>query len=174
MKRAFQLPRCYVIQAQRARLVSFPSCCSPVSFFNLLSFFIFSLLPSSLYDTSPAPSASAWSSLPASSPCLASPTRPVLQSATPSLWLGPAVVGSQPTSPRYRPYTLSTPWGPSSAPRSSGVSTLSSSPSVSAPASTPQATPASWSIQRSPDGGPPVLSTSPSHGTSFQRISPRY
>ncbi|XP_049631238.1 ubiquitin conjugation factor E4 B isoform X2 [Suncus etruscus] len=127
---------------------------------------------SSLYDTSPAPSASAWSSLPASSPCLASPTRPVPQTATPSLWLGPAIVGSQPTSPRYRPYTLSTLWGPSSAPRSSGISTLSSSPSVSFPASSPQGAPASWSIQRPPDSGPPVLSASPSRGTSFQRISP--
>ncbi|XP_043434436.1 ubiquitin conjugation factor E4 B isoform X2 [Prionailurus bengalensis] len=138
---------------------------------------------SSLYETSPAPSTSFWSSVPVPSPSVASsPCRAASQPAAPSVTLSPhgaasgAAAGSQPSSPRYRPYTVAHPWGPSaSAPRSPGISTLSSSPGRPALASSPQAVPASSPSQRSSSLGPPLLAASPSAASrrpSSLRTSP--
>ncbi|KAF6345979.1 ubiquitination factor E4B [Rhinolophus ferrumequinum] len=130
---------------------------------------------SSLYETSPAPNTSFWSSVPVMSPPFASPSRAASQVAVPSISLSPptaasgTVAGSQPSSPRYRPYTVTHPGGtaPSPAPRSS--------PSLPALASSPQAVPASSSRQRPTSRGPPSLSASPSamsRRPSSLRISP--
>ncbi|XP_045338050.1 ubiquitin conjugation factor E4 B isoform X2 [Leopardus geoffroyi] len=138
---------------------------------------------SSLYETSPAPSTSFWSSVPAPSPSVASsPCRAASQPAAPSVTLSPhgaasgAAAGSQPSSPRYRPYTVAHPWGPSaSAPRPPGISTLSSSPGRPALASSPQAVPASSPSQRPSSLGPPLLAASPSAASrrpSSLRTSP--
>ncbi|XP_075850001.1 ubiquitin conjugation factor E4 B isoform X3 [Microcebus murinus] len=139
---------------------------------------------SSLYETSPAPTTSFWSSVPMMSPSFASPSRAASQTAVPSSFLSPqsaasgTAAASQPSSPRYRPYTLTHPWGssPSPTPRSSGISVLSSSPSLPAPASSPRAVPASSSRQRPTSMGPPFLPTaSPSavsRRPSSLRISP--
>lgn len=119
------------------------------------------------------------------SPSFASPSRAASQTAAPSSLLSPqsaasgTAAGSQPSSPRYRPYTLTHPWGssPSPTPRSSGISILSGSPSLPAPTSSPQAVPASSSRQRPTSMGPPFPPASPSAATrrpSSLRISPRY
>ncbi|XP_012577776.1 PREDICTED: ubiquitin conjugation factor E4 B isoform X2 [Condylura cristata] len=134
---------------------------------------------SSLYETSPAPHASLWSSVPVRSPPLASPPHAASQAAVPSLALGPhsgapgAAAGSQPPSPRYRPYTVAHPWGPSASPspRSAGLPVLSGSPSLPALTSGPQAVPARSSRTRAASTGPPLLSASP--GAVGQRPSPR-
>lgn len=152
--------------------------------FRFLSFLLF-LNCSSLYETSPAPSTSFWSSVPVPSLSVASsPCRAASQPAAPSVTLSPhgaasgAAAGSQPSSPRYRPYTVAHPWGPSaSAPRSPGISTLSSSPGRPALASSPQAVPASSPSQRPSSLGPPLLAASPSATSrrpSSLRTSPRY
>ncbi|KAM5270438.1 ubiquitin conjugation factor E4 B isoform 3-T3 [Hipposideros larvatus] len=138
---------------------------------------------SSLYETSPAPNTSFWSSVPMMSPPFASPSRAASQAAVPSISLSPhsaasgTAAGSQPSSPRYRPYTVTHPGGTATppTPRSSGVSILSSSPSVPTLASSPQAVPASSSRQRPTSMGPPLLSASPSavsRRPSSLRISP--
>ncbi|XP_064137329.1 ubiquitin conjugation factor E4 B isoform X4 [Loxodonta africana] len=138
---------------------------------------------SSLYETSPALNASLWSSVPMMSPSLASPSRAVSQLAVPSISLSPhsaasgTSAGSQASSPRYRPYTVTHPWGSSASPatRSSGISILSSSPSLHTLASSPQAVPANSSQQRPNTTGPPLVSTSPSavsRRPSSLRISP--
>ncbi|XP_040316684.1 ubiquitin conjugation factor E4 B isoform X2 [Herpailurus yagouaroundi] len=138
---------------------------------------------SSLYETSPAPSTSFWSAVPVPSPSVASsPCRAASQPAAPSVTLSPhgaasgAAAGSQPSSPRYRPYTVAHPWGPSaSAPRSPGISTLSSSPGRPALASSPQAVPASSPSQRPSSLGPSLLAASPSAASrrpSSLRTSP--
>ncbi|XP_008567043.1 PREDICTED: ubiquitin conjugation factor E4 B isoform X2 [Galeopterus variegatus] len=138
---------------------------------------------SSLFETSPAPTPSLWSSVPVMSPCFASPSRAASQMAVPSSCLGPhgaasgAAAGSQPSSPRYRPYTVMHPCGssPSPAPRSSGISVPPSSPSLPTLASSPQAVPASSSGQRPTSMGPPLPPASPSAGSrrpSSLRISP--
>uniref|UniRef100_A0A8C9D4F4 Ubiquitin conjugation factor E4 n=1 Tax=Panthera leo TaxID=9689 RepID=A0A8C9D4F4_PANLE len=131
---------------------------------------------SSLYETSPAPSTSFWSSVPVPSPSVASsPCRAASQPAAPSVTLSPhgaasgAAAGSQPSSPRYRPYTVAHPWG------SPGISTLSSSPGRPALASSPQAVPASSPSQRPSSLGPPLLAASPSASSrrpSSLRTSP--
>ncbi|XP_072831523.1 ubiquitin conjugation factor E4 B isoform X2 [Vicugna pacos] len=138
---------------------------------------------SSLYETSPAPRTSFWSSGPLMSPSFASPSRAASQAAAPSVALSPhgaasrTAAGSQPSSPRYRPYTVTHPWGASSSPspRSSGSSVLSSTPSLPVPASSPQAVPASSSRHRPTSSGPPFLPASPSavsRRPSSLRISP--
>lgn len=110
-------------------------------------------------------------------PSLASPSRAASQLAVPSTPLSPhsaasgTAAGSQPSSQRYRPYTVTHPWA------SSGVSILSSSPSPPALASSPQAVPASSSRQRPSSTGPPLPPASPSATSrrpSSLRISPRY
>ncbi|XP_055117835.1 ubiquitin conjugation factor E4 B isoform X4 [Symphalangus syndactylus] len=143
-------------------------------FCNVGSFGASSL--SSLYESSPAPTPSFWSSVPVMGPSLASPSRAASQLAVPSTPLSPhsaasgTAAGSQPSSPRYRPYTVTHPWA------SSGVSILSSSPSPPALASSPQAVPASSSRQRPSSTGPPPPPASPSAASrrpSSLRISPR-
>ncbi|XP_024212049.2 ubiquitin conjugation factor E4 B isoform X8 [Pan troglodytes] len=130
---------------------------------------------SSLYESSPAPTPSFWSSVPVMGPSLASPSRAASQLAVPSTPLSPhsaasgTAAGSQPSSQRYRPYTATHPWA------SSGVSILSSSPSPPALASSPQAVPASSSRQRPSSTGPPLPPASPSATSrrpSSLRISP--
>lgn len=114
-----------------------------------------------------------------------SPSRAASQTAVPSISLSPhsaasgTSTGSQPSSPRYRPYTITHPGGTPTppTPRSSGLSVLSSSPGLPALAGSPQAVPASSSRQRPSSAGPPVLSASPSavsRRPSSLRISPRY
>uniref|UniRef100_A0A8C0CN08 Ubiquitin conjugation factor E4 n=1 Tax=Balaenoptera musculus TaxID=9771 RepID=A0A8C0CN08_BALMU len=126
---------------------------------------------SSLYETSPAPSTSVWSSVPMMSLPLAPPSRAASQASAPPASLSPhgaaagTPAGSQPSSPRYRPYTVTHPWG------SSGSSVLSSSPGLPMPASSPQAVPASSSRQRPTGAGPPLLSSSPGVGAVSRRPS---
>ncbi|XP_022370046.1 ubiquitin conjugation factor E4 B isoform X1 [Enhydra lutris kenyoni] len=139
---------------------------------------------SSLYETSPAPSSSFWSAAPVMSPSFASsPARAASLMAGPATSLGPhaaapgSAAGSQPSSPRYRPYTVTHPWGSSTSPipRSPGISILSSSPSLPALASSLQAVPASSPRQRPSSLGPPSLAASPSAASrrpSALRISP--
>lgn len=124
--------------------------------------------------------------MPVLSPSFASPSHLAGQTAAPSASsLSPhsvasgAAAGSQPSSPRYRPYTVMHPWGPSPCPtpRSSGVSIPPSSPRLPALASSPQAVPASTSRPRPPSMGPAVPPASPSDASrrpSSLRISPRY
>ncbi|EFB18756.1 hypothetical protein PANDA_007242, partial [Ailuropoda melanoleuca] len=139
---------------------------------------------SSLYETSPAPTTSFWSSAPMTSPSFASsPSRAAGPMAVPSISLSPhgaapgTAAGSQPSSPRYRPYTVTHPWGSSTSPtpRSPSISILSSSPSLPALASSPQAVPASSPRPRPRSLGPPSLAASPSavsRRPSSLRISP--
>ncbi|XP_054114726.1 ubiquitin conjugation factor E4 B isoform X4 [Callithrix jacchus] len=142
-------------------------------FCNVGSFGTSSL--SSLYETSPAPTPSFWSSVPMMGPSFASPSRAASQLAVPSTPLSPhsaasgTAAGSQPSSPRYRPYTVTHPWA------SSGISILSTSPSPPALTSNPQAVPASSSRQRPSSTGPPLPPASPSatnRRPSSLRISP--
>uniref|UniRef100_A0A2K6SQG5 Ubiquitin conjugation factor E4 n=1 Tax=Saimiri boliviensis boliviensis TaxID=39432 RepID=A0A2K6SQG5_SAIBB len=142
-------------------------------FCNVGSFGASSL--SSLYETSPAPNPSFWSSVPVMGPSFASPSRAASQLAVPSTPLSPhsaasgTAAGSQPSSPRYRPYTVTHPWA------SSGVSVLSTSPSPPALTSNPQAVPTSSSRQRPSNTGPPLPPASPSatnRRPSSLRISP--
>lgn len=153
-------------------------------FFHFLFFPPF-LNEFSLYETSPAPSTGLWSSAPVTNLPVTSPARAASQTAVPSISLSPhsaasgTATGSQPSSPRYRPYTVTHPGGTPTppTPRSSGLSVLSSSPSLPALAGSPQAVPASSSRQRPGSAGPPVLSASPSavsRRPSSLRISPRY
>nr|KAF6294443.1 ubiquitination factor E4B [Pipistrellus kuhlii] len=140
---------------------------------------------SSLYDTSPSPSASFWSSVPAIGLPFASSSGPASHVAVPSISLsapGPAPgAGSQPPSPspRYRPYTVTHPGGPSSSltPRPPGIALLASSPGLPALASSPQAVPASSSRQRATSAGPALLPASPgalSRRPSSLRTSPSF
>lgn len=114
-----------------------------------------------------------------------SPARAAGPMAGPATSLSPhaaapgSAAGSQPSSPRYRPYTVTHPWGSSTSPtpRSPGISILSSSPSLPALASSLQAVPASSPRQRPSSLGPPSLAASPSAASrrpSALRISPRY
>uniref|UniRef100_A0A452SX38 Ubiquitin conjugation factor E4 n=1 Tax=Ursus americanus TaxID=9643 RepID=A0A452SX38_URSAM len=114
-----------------------------------------------------------------------SPSRAAGPTAVPSISLSPhgaasgTAAGSQPSSPRYRPYTVTHPWGSSASPspRSPSISILSSSPSLPALASSPQAVPASSPRPRPSSLGPPSLAASPSavsRRPSSLRISPRY
>ncbi|XP_047647664.1 ubiquitin conjugation factor E4 B isoform X2 [Phacochoerus africanus] len=119
---------------------------------------------SSLYETSPAPRMSFWSSGPMTSPPLASPSRAASQAAPGPHGAGAgAPAGSQPPSPRYRPYTVTHPWGssPSPAPRASSLCLLSGSPGLPTLASSPQAVPTGSSGPRASSAGPPLLSASP-------------
>ncbi|XP_008264165.2 ubiquitin conjugation factor E4 B isoform X1 [Oryctolagus cuniculus] len=135
---------------------------------------------SSLYETSPTPIASFWSSVPTLGPPSASPSRAASQVATPSASasLSPhstasgTALGSQPSSPRYRPYTVTHPWGgaPCPTPRSPSISVPSSSPSLRALTSSPQAVPTSSSRQRPSSMGPPFPPASPS--ATRRRLSP--
>ncbi|XP_035881175.1 ubiquitin conjugation factor E4 B isoform X1 [Phyllostomus discolor] len=129
---------------------------------------------SSLYETSPAPHASFWSSVPRMSPPLTSPSAGAASRvAVPALSPGAhgaassssgTAAGSQPSSARYRPYTVTHPGGAaaSPAPRPSGCSPRASPPSLPALASSPRAVPASSSRPRATSTGPPLLPASPS------------
>ncbi|XP_040843818.1 ubiquitin conjugation factor E4 B isoform X1 [Ochotona curzoniae] len=124
---------------------------------------------SSLFETSPAPTGSFWSSASVPAPSSASPSRAASQAAVPSASLSPhctaagAGTGSQPSSPRYHPYTIthSGVTAPCSAPRSSSTSIVPSSPSLRGSASSPQAVPVSSSGQRPGSMGPPLPPASP-------------
>ena len=114
------------------------------------------------------------------SPPLASPSRAASQAAPGPHGAGAgAPAGSQSPSPRYRPYTVTHPWGssPSPAPRASSLCLLSGSPGLPTLASSPQAVPAGSSGPRSSSAGPPLLSASPgavSRRPASFRSSPRY
>ncbi|XP_051029954.1 ubiquitin conjugation factor E4 B isoform X2 [Phodopus roborovskii] len=84
------------------------------------------------------------------------------------------MAGSQPASPRYRPYTVTHPWGssPCPTPRSS---ILANSPGFPARPSSPRAVPGSSSRQRPRSRGPAFPPASPSAASrrpSSLRISP--
>lgn len=132
----------------------------------------------------PSPSLSSHSVAPQAavpSPSL-SPHSATPQAAVPSLSLSPQstasgiAAGSQPSSPRYRPYTIMHPWGssPCPTPRSS---ILANSPGFPAHASSPRAVPASSSRQRPRSrvsAFPPASPSAASRRPSSLRISPRY
>ncbi|XP_032750365.1 ubiquitin conjugation factor E4 B isoform X2 [Rattus rattus] len=135
---------------------------------------------SSLYETSPAPSTSLWSFVPGLSPSFASPSHTAPASAVPSPSLSShntasvIAAGSQPSSPRYRPYTVTHLWGssPCPTPRSS---ILANSPGFPAHSSSPRAVPASSSRQRPRSRAPAFPPASPSAASrrpSSLRISP--
>ncbi|XP_036033431.1 ubiquitin conjugation factor E4 B isoform X1 [Onychomys torridus] len=109
-----------------------------------------------------------------------SPHSAAPQEAVPSTALSPhsaasgTVAASQPSSPRYRPYTVTHPWGssPCPTPRSS---ILANSPGFLARPSSPRAVPASSSRQRPRSRGPAFPPASPSAASrrpSSLRISP--
>ncbi|XP_038188392.1 ubiquitin conjugation factor E4 B isoform X2 [Arvicola amphibius] len=135
---------------------------------------------SSLYETSPAPAASFWSFAPGLSPSLASPSRAAPQVAVPPASLSPhsaasgTVAGSQPSSPRYRPYTVMHPWGSSPCPNPR-PSIRANSPGFPARPSSPRAVPVSSSRQRPRSRGlafPPGSPSAASRRPSSLRTSP--
>nr|XP_048271054.1 ubiquitin conjugation factor E4 B isoform X2 [Myodes glareolus] len=135
---------------------------------------------SSLYETSPAPAASFWSFAPGLSPSLASPSHAAPQVAVPPASLSPhsatsgTVAGSQPSSPRYRPYTLMHPWGSSPCP-TPRPSIQANSSGFPARPSSPRAVPVSSYRQRPRSRGPAFPPGSPSAASrrpSSLRTSP--
>ncbi|XP_035295302.1 ubiquitin conjugation factor E4 B isoform X2 [Cricetulus griseus] len=113
-------------------------------------------------------------------PSALSPHSAAPQVIVPSTSLSPhsaasgTAAGSQPSSPRYRPYTVTHPWGssPCPTPRSS---ILANSPGFPARPSSPRAVPASSSRQRPRSRGPAFPPASPSAASrrpSSLRISP--
>ncbi|KAI1231555.1 hypothetical protein IHE44_0008010 [Lamprotornis superbus] len=138
---------------------------------------------SSLYGTSPAPPTNFTSYVPMTGSSLTPPASSV---ATPAV--APMSASSQlpagspwwpqPSSPRYRPYTVAHPGASAAAatPRSLSISIPSSSPSPPAVAAGPPAMPAITSRHRPSAMGPPLFPASPGalrRRPSFQsRIPP--
>nr|XP_042128406.1 ubiquitin conjugation factor E4 B isoform X1 [Peromyscus maniculatus bairdii] len=125
-----------------------------------------SLSPHSAAPQGPVPSSSL-------SPHSAAPRGPS-SSLSPHSAASGTAAGSQPSSPRYRPYTVTHPWGssPCPTPRSS---TLADPPGFLARPSSPRAVPASSSRQRPRSRGPAFPPASPSAASrrpSSLRISP--
>ncbi|XP_052574712.1 ubiquitin conjugation factor E4 B isoform X1 [Peromyscus californicus insignis] len=127
-----------------------------------------SLSPHSAAPRGPVPSTSL-------SPHSAAPQVAVSsRSLSPHSAASGTAAGSQPSSPRYRPYTVTHPWGssPCPTPRSS---ILANSPGFLARPSSPRAVPASSSRQRPRSRGPAFPPASPSAASrrpSSLRISP--
>ncbi|XP_019367306.1 PREDICTED: ubiquitin conjugation factor E4 B isoform X2 [Gavialis gangeticus] len=124
---------------------------------------------SSLYGTSPASNINFSSHVPMSGSSPTLPASSVATTSVPSISVSPHVTavspsGVQPSSPRYRPYTVAHSTGTSASPipRSLSISIPSSSPSPPAIATSPQAIPVSSSRQRPATMGPPVFPPSPS------------
>ncbi|XP_038602277.1 ubiquitin conjugation factor E4 B isoform X2 [Tachyglossus aculeatus] len=124
---------------------------------------------SSLYETSPASRTSFASHTPLAGSSFTSPSNAAVPLPVPPVGLSPhfpggSPSGGQPSSPRYRPYTVTHPWGSSAppGPRSSSIAIPSSSSSPPAVAAGPQAAPASSSRQTPTTMGPPSFPASPS------------
>ncbi|XP_053137135.1 ubiquitin conjugation factor E4 B isoform X2 [Hemicordylus capensis] len=133
---------------------------SPI-FCNVGSFGSSSL--SSLYGTSPAPTVSFASPAPLASSFLAPSASPVAPTPVPSLSVSPHVLGLQPPSPRYRPYTVAHPWTFPASPASpsAGASTPSRPPTPPAVSSSPSAPLASSSRLRPVAMALPLFAASP-------------
>ncbi|XP_029873599.1 ubiquitin conjugation factor E4 B isoform X2 [Aquila chrysaetos chrysaetos] len=124
---------------------------------------------SSLYGTSPAPTTNFTSYVPMTGSSLTPPASSVAITSVPSITVSShltatSLSGMQPSSPRYRPYTVAHSGGfsASSSPRSLNVSIPSSSPSPPAMAASPPAMPVITSRQRPTTMGPPLFTASPS------------
>uniref|UniRef100_A0A8B9N4N2 Ubiquitin conjugation factor E4 B n=1 Tax=Accipiter nisus TaxID=211598 RepID=A0A8B9N4N2_9AVES len=124
---------------------------------------------SSLYGTSPAPTTNFTSYVPMTGSSLTPPASSVAVTSVPSITVSShltatSLSGMQPSSPRYRPYTVAHSGGfsASSSPRSLNISIPSSSPSPPAMAASPPAMPVITSRQRPTTMGPPLFTASPS------------
>ncbi|XP_025929721.1 ubiquitin conjugation factor E4 B isoform X3 [Apteryx rowi] len=124
---------------------------------------------SSLYGTSPAPTISFTSYVPMTGSSLTPPASSVATTAVPSISVSSHLTatspsGIQPSSPRYRPYTVAHSGGfsASSIPRSLSISIPSSSPSPPVTATSPLGMPVVMSRQRPMAMGPPLFTASPS------------
>ncbi|XP_062449383.1 ubiquitin conjugation factor E4 B isoform X2 [Rhea pennata] len=124
---------------------------------------------SSLYGTSPAPTINFTSYVPMTGSSLTPPASSVATTSVPSISVSSHLTatspsGIQPSSPRYRPYTVAHSGGfsSSSIPRSLNISTPSSSPSLPVMATSPPGVPVITSRQRPTAMGPPLFTASPS------------
>ncbi|XP_054078216.1 ubiquitin conjugation factor E4 B isoform X2 [Rissa tridactyla] len=124
---------------------------------------------SSLYGTSPAPTTNFTSFVPMTGSSLTPPASSVATTSVPSITVSSHLTATspswtQPSSPRYRPYTVAHSGGfsASSIPRSLNISIPSSSPSPPAMAASPPAMPVIASRQRPTTMGPPLFTASPS------------
>ncbi|KAM6371707.1 ubiquitin conjugation factor E4 B isoform 2-T2 [Pluvialis apricaria] len=124
---------------------------------------------SSLYGTSPAPTTNFTSYVPMTGSSLTPPASSVATPSVPSITVSSHLTATspswmQPSSPRYRPYTVAHSGGfsASSIPRSLNISIPSSSPSPPAMAASPPAMPVVTSRQRPTTMGPPLFTASPS------------
>ncbi|NWW52595.1 UBE4B factor, partial [Pedionomus torquatus] len=124
---------------------------------------------SSLYGTSPAPTTNFTSYVPMTGSSLTPPASSVATTSVPSITVSSHLSATspswmQPSSPRYRPYTVAHSGGfsASSIPRSLSISIPSSSPSPPAVAASPPAMPVIASRQRPTTMGPPLFTSSPS------------
>ncbi|XP_009459212.1 PREDICTED: ubiquitin conjugation factor E4 B isoform X1 [Nipponia nippon] len=124
---------------------------------------------SSLYGTSPAPTTNFTSYVPMTGSSLTPPASSVATTSVPSITVSSHLTATspswmQPSSPRYRPYTVAHSGGfsASSIPRSLNISIPSSSPSPPAMAASPPAMPVIASRQRPTTMGPPLFTASPS------------
>ncbi|XP_065594106.1 ubiquitin conjugation factor E4 B isoform X2 [Cyrtonyx montezumae] len=135
-------------------------------FCNMGSFGSSSL--SSLYGTSPAPTTNFTSYVPMTGSSLTPPASSVATTSVPSITVSSHLTAAspswtQPSSPRYRPYTVAHSGGfsASSIPRSLSISIpASSSPPVMA--ASPPAMPLTAPRQRPMTMGPPLFTASPS------------
>ncbi|KAM6336600.1 ubiquitin conjugation factor E4 B isoform 4-T5 [Alca torda] len=124
---------------------------------------------SSLYGTSPAPTTNFTSYVPMTGSSLTPPASSVTTTSVPSITVSSHLTATspswtQPSSPRYRPYTIAHSGGfsASSIPRSLNISIPSSSPSPPAMVASPPAMPVIASRQRPTTMGPPLFTASPS------------
>ncbi|XP_061868892.1 ubiquitin conjugation factor E4 B isoform X1 [Colius striatus] len=123
---------------------------------------------SSLYGTSPAPTTNFTSYVPMTGSSLTPPASSVATTSVPSITVSSHLTATspswmQPSSLRYRPYTVAHSGGfsASSTQRSLNISIPSSS-SLPAMAASPPAMPVITSRQRPTSMGPPLFTTSPS------------
>ncbi|KAM6108997.1 ubiquitin conjugation factor E4 B isoform 2-T2 [Pterocles gutturalis] len=124
---------------------------------------------SSLYGTSPASTTNFTSYVPMTGSSLTPPASSVATASVPSITVSSHLTATspssiQPSSPRYRPYTVTHSGGfsTSSIPRSLNIPIPSSSPSPRAVAASPPAMPLITSRQRPTTMGPPLFTASPS------------
>ncbi|KAM9270237.1 ubiquitin conjugation factor E4 B isoform 1-T1 [Morus bassanus] len=123
---------------------------------------------SSLYGTSPAPTTNVTSYVPMTGSSLTPPASSVATTSVPSITVSSHHTATspswtQPSSPRYRPYTVAHSGGfsASSIPRSLNISIPSSSPNPPVMAASPPAMPVITSRQRPTTMGPPLFTASP-------------
>lgn len=177
---------CRVIRRARASLAHFIFFTLFLHILNHCFFFFF--FPCnwfSLYGTSPAPTTNFTSYVPMTGSSLTPPASSVATPSVPSITVSSHLTATspswmQPSSPRYRPYTVAHSGGfsASSIPRSLSISIPSSSPSPPAMAASPPAMPVIASRQRPTTMGPPLFTASPStlrrRSSLLNRIPSRY